>query len=231
MRFWNESSFELPGWLGWTGLLLILLWEPVGLAAETIPNDGGPPSFAELLASFKSTTGLEARFEEEKFLALLAAPLRSKGRLYFSPPATLLRRVEAPRAQDILVTGNRVRISDGTEEQTIDLAARSEVRPLVKSMIWIFTGDLDSLERVYTVDYQTITKGNAVRWQVRLIPKQAPLSQLVRELRVAGTGSAADTLELVETSGDRTITRFFEVNARRRFEPAERRALFDEPAP
>jgi hypothetical protein len=126
------------------------------------------------------------------------------------------------------VVGNRVRISDDSGERTIDLGARSEVRPLIESMLWIFTGNLAALERNYAIDYQVVESGQEKgrRWQVHLVPKHEPLSNIVRELRVGGTGRIADTLDLEETSGDRTITHIRDANPMRHFDPAERRALF-----
>jgi len=204
--------------------------------------DAPPASFAELLEGFARTIGLEARFEEEKHLGLLAVPLRSRGRLYFAPPATLLRRVESPNPQDVLVVNDQVRIRDSGGEQTLDLASRDEVRPLVESMLWIFNGDLDSLERTYHVDY---ARGEAEggtgdrddadaddgtsasgRWRVTLVPRSEPLSQLISALEVRGRGRVADALELRETGGDRTITRILDVDPMRRFDADERRALF-----
>lgn len=244
MRFWNDSSYNLRQCLGLAGLVVSIFGAAADLRAGTADTASAPASFAELLAGFKETTGLEARFEEEKYLALLAVPLRSSGRLYFEPPSTLLRRVEKPRPQDVLVADHHVRISDGEGVQTIDLASRAEVRPLVESMIWIFTGDLESLERTYRVDYQRFspavgedegqvdrngdgdTSGSGERWQVRLVPRNAPLSQLVSELRVSGRGREADTMELKETSGDRTLTRIIDPNPRRRFDSTERREFF-----
>ena len=231
MRSRNESSSSVARLLGLAGLGFALFGGAGELCADTNVARPPPASFGELLAGFKETTGIDARFEEEKYLALLAAPLRSSGRLYFAPPSSLLRRVEKPRPQDILVAENQVRISDESGVQIIDLDARRELRPLVESMIWIFTGDLESLERTYRVDYQVFegTNGEGNRWQVRLIPKRVPLSQVVRELRVSGSGRVADTLELEETSGDRTLTRIIDVNTQRRFDAAERREFFASP--
>ena len=246
MRFWNDSSYNVWRCLGLAGLMVAIFGATADLRAETVETESAPTSFAELLAGFNETTGLEARFEEEKYLALLAVPLRSSGRLYFEPPSTLLRRVEKPRPQDVLIADHHVRISDGDGRgvQTIDLASRAEVRPLIESMIWIFTGDLESLQRTYRIDYQRISPavgedegqgdrngdGDAIgageRWQVRLIPRNAPLSQLVSELRVSGRGREADTMELRETSGDRTLTRIIDPNPQRRFDSTERRELF-----
>ena len=95
-------------------------------------------------------------------------------------------------------------------------------------MIWIFTGDLDALERTYRIDYRVLedTDGEGQGWQVRLVPKEAPLSQLVQELRVSGRGRVADTMELIETTGDWTRTRIFDVDTQRRFDAAERREFF-----
>jgi len=214
---------------------------------ESIDTTSNPVSFGELLEGFSRMSGLEARFEEEKYLALLAAPLRSRGRLYFAPPATLLRRVEAPSRQDVLIRANRVRISsggsgDGSAEsavQTIDLTARAGIRPLVESMIWIFTGDRAALERVYEIEYERFSgdvgrdadrgaraASSSKPWQLRLTPRTAPLSKLIRELRVRGRGRGADTMELIETSGDRTVTHLLGADPDRVFSPEERRELF-----
>ena len=201
--------------------------ERKGITRET--TEPAPASFAELLAGFAGSKGFEARFVEEKTLALLAAPLRSEGHLYFEAPSNLLRRVEKPRPQDILVTHDQVRIKDGNGEQTIDLAARGPARPLIESMIWIFTGDLESLERTYRVDYQILEDAEGKRtrrWQVDLVPRGGALAELVRVLRVGGEGPATDRLEFVETSGDRTLTRIIDVDPRRRFDAAEKREFF-----
>jgi hypothetical protein len=45
-------------------------------------------------------------------------------------------------------------------------------------------------------------------------------------LRVRGRGLLADTLELVESSGDRTVTVLLDANPLREFSPAERLELF-----
>jgi hypothetical protein len=234
MQSWNGSSSSVRRWLGLTAIAVIAVTGSVGdVGAETMEAPSTPTSFAELLAGFVGTTGFEARFEEEKYLALVAAPLRSSGRLYFTPPSTMLRRVEKPRRKDILVARDQVRISDDAGTQTIDLAGRAEVRPLVESMIWIFTGDLESLEATYRVDYQVLERvdGEQRRWVVRLIPLRPPLSQLVRELRVHGSGRTADLLELEETSGDRTVTRIVDVDRQRRSDSEDRRDPSGVPSP
>ena len=242
-RSGSSNSIAPFSWI--LGLAFAGLLSTSGVFAEVAdeePVDSNPASFGELLEGFRGMTGLEARFKEEKYLALLAAPLRSHGRLYFAPPRTLLRRVEAPVKQNILIQESHVRISSGTvgeageasDVQVIDLAARGGIRPLIESMMWIFTGDRAALEEVYEVDYQPSWNGaspsaeskTTKRWQLQLVPKSAPLSDLLQTLRVRGQGRWAETMELVETSGDRTVTHILDANPRRVFSPAERQELF-----
>lgn len=196
-------------------------------------SESAPASFEDLLASMGSGHGFEAHFEEEKHLALLVAPLRSRGTLLFDPPSTLLRRVEAPQSQDILVTKTHVRISDASGERILDLSGLEAVRPLIESLIWIFTGDHASLEAAYETDFRLLDRGGSdpARWQVRLSPRKPPLSDLVRELRVSGSGVMADTMELMEVGGDRTLTRITAAKPRTHWNESEQRALTDSPLP
>lgn len=201
--------------------------------------ESSPENFDALLGGFARMPGFEARFEEEKHLALLAVPLRSEGRLYFSPPQLLLRRVETPRPQDILVSRNAIRIREAGREEVIDLAARSEVRPLVESLIWIFSGDQKALEEAYSIEFEPTTeKGESTKpslWRLRLRPRNEPLSLLLERLEIFGSGHAAGRIEVSEKNGDRSIMRVFDANPNRQFDRLEHQSLFglgsSDPAP
>lgn len=201
-----------------------------------------PASFEALLALYDAMVGFESGFEEERTLALIREPLRSRGRLYFDPPSTLLRRIEEPRPSQILVTRNEVRIreEDG-REQVVDLKARAEVRPLVESLLWLFAGDRAALEQVYSVEYEVgsakakdpdpavereADQTGAESWLLRLRPRSAPLDRLIRELRIRGSGRRTEEFELIDTSGDRTRTRLIDPDTDRRFDADERARLF-----
>jgi hypothetical protein len=185
-----------------------------------------PSTLDALLQGFQGMPGLEARFEEEKHVALLAAPLTSRGRLYFAPPSTLLRRVESPQPAEVLITPTGVRIRQGSNEEVIDLRARRDVRPLVESMLWIFRGDRQALEGAWRVTYRPLEGEDAGRWRLSLRPRGAPLDRLIAELSLEGRGYAVTQIEVKETSGDRTVTRILEANPRRTFTPEERQRLF-----
>jgi hypothetical protein len=68
-------------------------------------------------------------------------------------------------------------------------------------------------------------------WQLSLLPKVAPLDRLITELRISGTGRMTETLEVLEATGDRSLTRILDPDPTRRFDPEERRRLFGTAAP
>lgn len=185
---------------------------------------------AALLGAFAKMPGLEARFREEKHLALLAKPLESRGRLYFTHPGLLLRRVEAPQPSEVIITGDSVRIRDASGEQALDLRARKDLRPFVESLTWILAGNRKALEGAYAVSFQA--ESASAPWQLSLKPKVAPLSRLIAHIRITGHGYAVEQIEVLETNGDKAITHILEANPKRSFDAAERAKLFGTgPAP
>lgn len=241
MRFSNAFALELAlpgrgrvslriGLILLGGLVALSMPAASSASTSTAPSPAAsraeaPASFEALLALYAARAGFEAGFEEEKTLALFREPLRSRGRLYFDPPSTLLRRVEEPRPSEILVTQDAIRIREDGREQVMDLRLRADARPLVESMLWLFAGDRAALERVYSIAYEVVSDSER-SWELRLRPRSAPLDQLIRELRVRGQGQRTQTLEVIETSGDRTRTRILDPNPSRQFDAEERTRLF-----
>lgn len=181
-----------------------------------------------LLSAFAGMPGLEATFTEEKHIALLARPLVSRGTLFFTRPALLLRRVEAPERSEVVINRDALRVRDKAGEQTLDLRARKDIRPFVESLTWILAGERAALERSYAIGFQPESKG--APWQLSLKPKVAPLSHLIAELVIRGRGLFVEQIEVRETSGDRTVTRILSANPRRVFSADERAKLFGERA-
>lgn len=214
--------------------LALSLWAAVaaaeGPAAPAVqkPASAAPTGqavdAASLLNAFSKMPGLEARFREEKHIALLAKPLESRGRLFFTHPGLLLRRVETPRPSEVIITGDSVRMRDASGEQALDLRARKDIRPFVESLTWILAGNRKALEGVYAVSFQGET--SAAPWQLTLKPKVEPLSHLVAHIRIRGRGFAVAQIEVAETSGDKTVTEILEANPRRNFDAAEKAKLF-----
>lgn len=206
---------------------------------DAVPTDAAPPAVRtldELLAAFRKSPGLSARFEEHKYIALLEAPLKSSGALYFLPEDKLARHVERPKRSVILLAGKRLRIADETGTRDLDLAKMPALAALVQSFSQVLRGDRAALDEHYRVEFRPATppapakgEGRTGSWRLRLTPKNAPLSEMVSSIELTGSGPTIATLTVSEPNGDRSVTHFSDVDTERRFSEAERKRLFSLP--
>ena len=210
-------------------LAIVFLVAAPSHAGSTVPVEPAraPESFLALLDGLAAMPGFESRFVEEKSIALLVEPLKSEGRLFFVPPASLIRQTDRPHASEIRITPNEVILSEAGGTRTIDLASHDAVRPLVESILWIFSGDRAAIERAYYVDYRAGDELPSGAWTLTLVPRHELSSLLVRTLEIRGVGRSATSFEVVETSGDRTTTRLLDANPARVFTAEERERLFE----
>jgi len=194
------------------------------LSAAALPTSeaapGAKPALATpvglrpLLAEFKKSPGIEAKFEEEKKIALLAAPLKSSGRIYFHPPESLARVVEKPRASHLVMTGKKIIMKDKSGRKEVDLSDKPALRGLVTSLLHVLSGE----EKKLLKDFSVAMKGDKnTGWSLSLVPKNASLKKMIRSFELKGVGIVLNELRVKEASGDVSVTRFSEVNTKRRF--------------
>ena len=165
-----------------------------------------PRDLDTFLDRMSALPGFCSDFEEEKTLSLLDAPLRSRGRIVFAQPNRLLRRVTEPLESDVVLDGDSVEIRTGSQIQQIDLSTQTGLEPLVRSVLWILAGDREAIARTYHATFESRESG----WSLRLTPRDPRLATLISEMRLEGVGGLPTRLVLVETTGDRTQTRFID---------------------
>ena len=204
----------------------VLLLASVGSAA---PSAAAEPAARAvtlngLLKAFSGMPGLEAKFVEEKHLSLLAQPLKSEGRLFFTRPGLLLRRVETPRRSEVVITPEALVLRDADGKQNIDLRERPDIRPFVESLVWILAGDEQKLAKVFALKFEP-ARADAP-WKMTLTPRAAPLDKLITSIEITGSGLRVQQIRVRETSGDETVTRILEANPARTFDAGERKRLF-----
>ncbi|HHH28316.1 MAG TPA: outer membrane lipoprotein carrier protein LolA [Polyangiaceae bacterium] len=211
-------------------LAVIVLFTVIDLAsvspaaAQQTPQQ--PPqqtTLRSLLHAFSELPGLEARFREEKHIALLAVPVRSEGRIWFVNPGRLMRRVTRPDASAALIDGGQLRMRNGDQTQELSIDSNPVLRGFVESFRAVLAGDQATLERFYDAQ---LTPGEGDAWTLRLTPRDEALGAFVREIRMSGHGVSMQEMLMVEVNGDRTRTEFFEVNPQRRFSAREARRIF-----
>jgi outer membrane lipoprotein-sorting protein len=198
----------------------------LALPAGAEPGESAqPPTLEALMRGMAGASGVEARFREEKRLALLSEPLESRGTLYFVPPNRLSRQTTEPSASRLVIDGDRVSFRDAAGGDAMDLSASPIAREYVSNFIVLFNGDLDALRERYRTDFRADAKG----WQLALTPRGAPLSDFIERVTLVGRGRALERMELVETGGDRTTTWFEQVKTDRVFSADELKRIFSEP--
>jgi len=201
--------------------LLLSLVAAVVLGADA-PQPAGTLTLDELLQHMATTRGVVAEFREVKLLALLDAPLETRGTLYFVPPDKLARVTRAPAPTRLLLTGDHMRFEDEAGASDIDLSQNPVARQFAHNLIVLWRGDRPALEALYRLDFSA----EGARWKLGLAPKSAPLDAFISAIRIAGEGPVIRDMELVETDGDRTHTVFEKTEVDHAFGPEEERVIF-----
>lgn len=210
-----ERAVRRPTWVALSAAL-VCLFASASAGAQTAPLDA-------LLTRMAGISAFECRFHEEKRIALLSSPIVTDGTIHYVRPGRMARRVSVPATQVMLIEGTRLRMWDGSREESIDLAEQPVVRSFVDSVISLLAGDRAALERSYTLALSSSTEGHVLT----LTPRARPLSQFITSIRFSLSPTYDLTrMEMNEVSGDSTITTFSAVDDHRRYSPAELDRIF-----
>ena len=116
-----------------------------------------------------------------------------------------LARCAPPRAAFVSATiQKRARVSSPARRTTVAMAAGSSPEKTAPRL----------------------DPARATRWHLELTPEKAPLDKILRRLTLFGDGRAVTRIELLEPSGDRTVTKIDAVDPARTFTAAEEREIF-----
>jgi outer membrane lipoprotein-sorting protein len=183
-----------------------------------------PARLRELLTQFQSCPGLEAQFSEEKNIVLLSAPLRSSGKIYFRPPQSLARITDKPRVSHVVVNDQKIVVKEDKVRKEIDFSDKPALAGLIGSLLRVLAGDAERLAADYSAEF---SEEGTVGWRLRLVPKKADLARLIEALTFLGKDLKLSELRVKEANGDETVTRFSNVNEKRKFTPAEVKQYFE----
>jgi hypothetical protein len=177
----------------------------IELAAAALLLAASAPAWAinlaeetALLAQNKSG---EARFTEERYVTGFDGPLRAAGTLSFQAPDRFTRTTTEPRGEAMEVQGNTLVLkrSGRTRQMTVD--AIPEVATLIEAVRGTLTGNAVLLDKLF----KTQVEGNAARWTLTLVPRDARLATQVRELKITGLQGDMRSVELWLAGGDRSV--------------------------
>lgn len=184
-------------------LLLPLAALAVAAACGAPPAAGADPGLEELMRSLAQVRSRTARFVERKHVAILNAPLESSGTLVYTAPARLEKHTVAPRAESLVLDGDRLTLEDKGRDRkrTFALPEHPVIRAFVEGVRSTLAGDLATLNRFYQVALESSEHG----WRLLLTPREQRIQDFVSEIRISGTRDRIRTIEIVETEGDRSV--------------------------
>lgn len=151
-----------------------------------------------LMQQFAASKYTKAEFTEKKYVRILDSPVESSGDLTFQAPDRLEKRTKLPRAETMLVEGNKVSIERGSFKRSMMLDEFVDMASLVKSLTATFRGDQEGIEKYFG----WTLSGPVNKWQLVLKPKSSKLFITLKEIRFAGEGSYVHTVEATLTDGD-----------------------------
>jgi outer membrane lipoprotein-sorting protein len=172
--------------------------------ATAQPQEKSAAGLAQLMQELSQVRSARGRFIERKYLAMLNAPLESSGTLLYAAPGRLEKHTLSPRQESLILEGETLVIDnkDTGQRRSFSLQEHPVVWAFVESIRSTLAGDLATLQRFYEVSLE----GDARAWRLRLKPKEARMRQAASEIRVGGSGTWVNLIEIFQAGGDRSVT-------------------------
>lgn len=151
----------------------------------------------QLLAQRRSG---DATFVEKREVAVLDRTVMTSGRLSFQAPDTFVRENLRPLREKVAVSGNTMTMSRGDRTRSVALDSIPEAAVVIEAIRGTLTGNRDALQRLF----ETSVAGNADRWSLELVPRDAKLRAQVATVRVSGRQSEVREVTVTLPDGDRS---------------------------
>jgi outer membrane lipoprotein-sorting protein len=169
---------------------------------------------------------LACTFSEEKHIALLAKPLRSRGTIYYDRDKGIARTTKAPKPEHVVVTRTTLRFRKGDHTEEIPLDKSKDLKAFALIFPTVLRGDRGELERSFDIG---LYGSDAAWWALAFTPKTDSLRAMVRRVVVFGHKAELVALQVVEASGDTTETQLSEIRTNGAVPDAEIASVFGAP--
>jgi Outer membrane lipoprotein carrier protein LolA-like len=163
-------------------------------------SDFGLSQLAQLLHREVAAT---ADFHELQYRRVLKEPLERRGELHFEPPALFEKRVLVPVTETYRIEGETLSV-ELPKRATRQISLRNQ--PLLGGLLLgfkaVISGRLDTL----AATFDSTVSGTADEWRLDLRPTQADVVRYIDIIHISGRGSEPLRFEVLERSGDLTVT-------------------------
>jgi hypothetical protein len=140
-------------------------------------------------------------FTEVHTLAMLDRPLESSGELLYEAPDHLEKRTLKPKPETLLLEHGVLTAQRGHRTRVMSLRDFPQIVPFVESIRATLAGDAPALERFFTLAFS----GTPQSWSLVLVPKDATVAHVVKEIRIEGERDALRTVRITQADGDASV--------------------------
>jgi outer membrane lipoprotein-sorting protein len=165
------------------------------------PPAGARADLAAVMALLAAHRHSHVTYTERHTLSTLTRPLESSGELLYEAPGHLEKRTLRPRPETLIADGGTITDIRKGHTRVFALEDYPQVVPLIDSIRSTLAGDLPALERLFQVTWQ----GNTGLWHLRLAPREADMSQTVREIQITGNGAQLRSVDIRQPDGDGSL--------------------------
>jgi hypothetical protein len=186
-----------------TVLLLFAAGVCSSAAVSAEAGDAAGWDIKRLMQELGQVKTAKGRFVERKYLTILNAPLELSGTLVYIAPSRLEKHTLAPRPESLVLEREELTIEskERNQRRTLVLQDYPVVRAFVESIRSTLAGDLATLNRFFEVALD----GDERKWRLTLKPSDRKMQEVVSEIRISGDRNWTNAIEIIETSGDRSV--------------------------
>ena len=177
---------------------------PLSIAAATAADPAGGSSPADLDQVFRLLAARReghVTFTEVHTLAMLDRPLESSGELLYEAPDHLEKRTLKPKPETLVLEHGVLTVQRGHRTRVMSLRDFPQIVPFVESIRATLAGDVPALERFFTLTFS----GTQQSWSLVLVPKDATVAHVVKEIRIEGERDALHTVRITQADGDASV--------------------------
>lgn len=175
--------------------MLVYVWGGAAVAAEA------GSQLDQLMSLLAQRRHGEVSYTEKDYLSLLEQPLRSSGVLIYDAPDHLEKRTLKPKREALVLDHGVLTVARGKRTYHFDLSSYPQVAPYVDAIRATMAGDRAALERVFKVSFE----GSLAHWELGLVPSDRKIARGVRRIRIQGERDEVQSVEIVQTDGDRSV--------------------------
>ncbi|MGH7747250.1 MAG: LolA-related protein, partial [Candidatus Dormibacteria bacterium] len=167
-----------------------------------LPAAAAEPDAAALVAGLRQAAPARTAYTEVRFSSLLDRPLVLRGELTYPGPGRLGKRVDTPYREDTTIADGEVTVVRGARKpRHFSLSQAPELEGFLHGFLALLGGDANALAAKFTI----AASGDATRWQLTLIPRDARLRRPVATIEVDGSGSHARCFVTREAGDDANV--------------------------